>query len=127
MVDQPSDVISRYYETVNAGKWDEWLALFADDVIVDEQLAGHLEGVSALDGAGAAIDRGYAKFQMLPLHTVIDGAQVAVIWRCIAANASGVPIDARGANYFTVDGGKITYMANFHDTVAFKPFTDQQL
>ena len=37
------------------------------------------------------------------------------------------PIDAIGANYFQVHDGKITYMRTIHDSVPFKPFTDQKL
>jgi len=121
------EVIDRYYETVNAGDWDTWLTLFADDVVVDEQLAGHLEGVGVLRGAVGAMKRGYSKFLMLPEHVVIEAEQAAVVWHCEAANASGVPIDVRGANYFRVEEGKIVYMANFHDKGAFAPFTSQKL
>jgi ketosteroid isomerase-like protein len=121
------EVIDRYYETVNAGDWDTWLTLFADDVVVDEQLAGHLEGVGVLRGAVGAMKKGYSKFLMLPEHVVIEAEQAAVVWHCEAANATGVPIDVRGANYFSVEEGKIVYMANFHDKGAFAPFTSQKL
>jgi len=121
------EVIDRYYETVNAGDWDTWLTLFADDVVIDEQLAGHLEGVGVLRGAVGAMKKGYSKFLMLPEHVVIEAEQAAVVWHCEAANASGVPIDVRGANYFRVEDGKIVYMANFHDKGAFAPFTSQKL
>ncbi len=121
------EVIDRYYETVNAGDWDTWLTLFADDLVVDEQLAGHLEGVAPLRGAVGAMKKGYSKFLMLPEHVVIEAEQAAVVWHCEAANATGVPIDVRGANYFSVEEGKIVYMANFHDKGAFAPFTSQKL
>ncbi len=73
------------------------------------------------------INKGYSKFQMHPLHIVVQGEHAAVIWRTESANASGVPIDAVGANYFQVRNGKITYMRTIHDSVPFKPFTDQEL
>jgi ketosteroid isomerase-like protein len=121
------DVIDAYYQTVNAGDWDMWLTLFADDIKMDEQLAGPVSGIKTLrDGVGG-LKKGYSKFQMHPLHTVIEGDNATVIWHCVAANAAGVPIDAKGANYFEIKGGVITYMANFHDTVPFKPFTEQKL
>jgi ketosteroid isomerase-like protein len=121
------EVIDRYYETVNAGDWPSWLMLFHDDVVVDEQLAGHAEGIDVLRGAVGAMEKGYSKFLMHPKHTVIEGGQATVIWDCEAANAAGDPINAKGANYFEIDDGKIRYMANFHDSVPFKPFTDQKL
>jgi ketosteroid isomerase-like protein len=120
-------VIDAYYAAVNAGDWDAWLTLFDDQVVMDEQLGGHLEGISILQGAVEGLKKGYSKFLMHPLHVVIEGSQASVIWHCEAANASGVPIDAKGANYFQVNNGKITYMANFHDTVPFAPFVNQNL
>jgi ketosteroid isomerase-like protein len=121
------EVVDRYYAAVNQGDWDSWLELFDDQVVLDEQLAGHLQGVDVLRGAVGGLKRGYSKFQMQPLHTVVEASQACVVWRCDAANASGVPISATGANYFVVEHGLITYMANFHDSVPFRPFLDQDL
>jgi ketosteroid isomerase-like protein len=124
---QIKDVIDTYYRSVNAGDWDTWLTLFAEDVVLDEQLAGHLEGLDVLRGAVGGLKKGYSKFLMHPLHTVIQDPMATVIWHCEAANASGVPIDARGVNYFEVHDGKITYMTTIHDTVPFAPFVNQRL
>ena len=121
------EVIGQYYSYVNAGDWDGWLTLIDDNIVVDEQLAGHAEGASSLAGIGDVIDKGYSKFQMHPQHIVVQGKHAAVVWRTESANASGVPIDAVGANYFQVRNGKITYMRTIHDSVPFKPFTDQDL
>lgn len=121
------EVISEYYKAVNAGDWDTWLTLFDDNMVMDEQLAGHIEGIDPLRDAIGGIKKGYSKFLMHPLHIVIEGDQACVIWHCTAANASGVPIEARGANYFQVNHGKITYLADFHDTVPFAPFVNQKL
>ena len=48
------EVVDKYYETVNAGNWDEWLTLFDDDIVMEEQLAGHVEGIDVLRGGLAA-------------------------------------------------------------------------
>jgi ketosteroid isomerase-like protein len=121
------EVIDRYYETANAGDWESWVELFAEDVVMDEQLAGHLEGAAVLRGAIDGLRRGYSKFQNVPRHIVVNDGEAAVVSHISAANASGVPIEADVANYFQIQNGKITYMANFHDTVPFKPFTEQKL
>jgi ketosteroid isomerase-like protein len=121
------DVVDAYYRTVNSGAWQEWLELFADDIKMDEQLAGPVSGIETLRGAISGLEKGYSKFQMHPIHVVVDGDKAAVVWHCDAANASGVPINAMGANYYEVKNGLITYFANFHDTVPFRPFTEQKL
>ncbi len=121
------ETIDAYYASVNAGDWDRWLTLFDDQVVVDEQLAGHVEGIGILRGAVGALKRGYSKFFNRPTHVVVDGDQACVVSRIEAANASGVPIEANVANYFQVRNGKIIYMANFHDTVPFGPFVNQKL
>jgi ketosteroid isomerase-like protein len=120
-------IVRDYYRYVNRGDWKGWLSLFDDNVVVDEQLAGHLEGIAMLRPAVGALEKGYSSFQMQALHTVVDGEQACVIWHCMAKNAKGVPIDANGANYFEVRGGRITRMSTHHDSVPFKPFVDQDL
>jgi ketosteroid isomerase-like protein len=120
-------VITTYYEAVSGGDWDTWLTLFADNVVIDEQLAGHIEGIGILRGAVGGLKKGYSRFQNKPEHSIINGNEACVISHITAANASGVPIEANVANYFRVEHGKITYMANFHDTVPFAPFVKQKL
>ena len=120
-------VIDRYYEAVNAGDWGTWLTLFTNDVVIDEQLAGHLEGIETLRGAVGGLEKGYSRFQNVPTRSVIAGNEACVLSHISAANATGVPIEANVANYFRLENGKIAYMANFHDTVPFAPFVNQKL
>jgi len=122
-----SVVINKYYQTANAGDWDTWLTLFAENVVVDEQLAGHIEGIGVLRNAIGGIKKGYSKFQNKPERVVIDGDEACVISHISAANARGVPIEVNVANYFYVENDKIKYMANFHDTVPFAPFINQKM
>lgn len=121
------EVIDKYYDSANAGDWDTWLRLFDDNIVMDEQLAGHLQGISTLQGAIGGIKRGYSKFQNLPQHIIVNGNEGCVVSHISAANATGVPIEANVANYFRVENSKITYMANFHDTRPFDPFVNQKL
>lgn len=121
------EVVEKYYETLNAGDWDTWLTLFDDNVIMDEQLAGHLEGVEILRGAVGGIKKGYSKFQNQPKHIVVNGNEACAVSQIEAANASGVPIEAKVANYFRIENGKIVYMSNFHDSKPFEPFLNQKL
>lgn len=121
------DVIEKYYQSANAGDWATWLSLFDKNVVVDEQLAGHVEGIGVLESAIDGIERGYSKFQNNPQHIVINGNEACVVSHISAANASGVPIEANVANYFRLKDGKIAYMANFHDTRPFDPFVNQSL
>ncbi len=121
------EIIDTYYAAVNRGDWDTWLTLFAEDVVIDEQLAGHVEGAAVLRGAVAGLKRGYSKFQNHPHHIVVAGDEACVVSEIDAANAAGIPIRARVANYFRMRDGQIAYMANFHDSRPFDPFTQQPL
>ena len=120
-------VITKYYDSVNAGDWDTWLTLFDENVVIDEQLAGHVEGVGVLRGAVGMMKKGYQKFQNVPKHVVVNGDEACVVSHISAANATGVPIEANVANYFRLKNGKIAYMANFHDSRPFDPFMNQKL
>jgi choline dehydrogenase len=119
------ETIETYYAAVNRGDWDTWLTLFKDDVKIDEQLAGHVEGIEILRGAIAGMKAGYSRFTNVPKHIVVDGNEAAVVSHISAANAAGVPIEAEVSNYFRLEDGKISYMANFHDTRPFDPFVNQ--
>jgi ketosteroid isomerase-like protein len=119
------EIIDKYYESANAGDWDTWVSLFADNMVMDEQLAGHLEGIETLRGAIGGLETGYSRFQNQPEKIVINGKEACVVSHISAANASGVPIEANVANYFRIANGKIAYMANFHDTRPFDPFVNQ--
>ncbi len=120
------EIIGQYYGFVNAGDWDGWLTIMDDGLVVDEQIDGHVEGKSNLLGIGDHFRKVYSKFLMHPQHIIVQGEHAAVIWHNESANAAGVPITAIGANYFQVKNGKITYMRTIHDTVPFKPMTDQK-
>jgi ketosteroid isomerase-like protein len=121
------EIINRYYQHVNDGDWDSWLTLFAENVVIDEQLAGHVEGAGILRGAVGALKKGYSKFQNVPRHIVVSGDEACVVSHISAANAAGVPIEANVANYFRIKDGKIVYMANFHDSRPSDPFMNQKL
>ncbi|MBE9170201.1 nuclear transport factor 2 family protein [Pleurocapsales cyanobacterium LEGE 06147] len=121
------EIVNKYYDYVNKGDWNNWLTLFDDNIVIDEQLAGHLEGIKILGDAVGGLEKGYSKFLMHPQRTLINRSHAFVIWNFEGANASGVPIEAKGVNYFRVENDKITYMSNFHDTRPFDPFLNQKL
>jgi len=123
----PRDTLIAYYRTANAGDWQAWLELFQEDVVIDEQLAGHVEGLQILRDAIGGMEKGYSRFANVPKQMVVQGNNAAVVSHISAANAAGEPIEAEVTNYFQFRDGKISYMANFHDTRPFDPFVNQKL
>lgn len=121
------EIIEKYYEYANAGNWDAWCDLFAEDMVMDEQLAGHIEGLATLRPMMGGMNKAYSKFQNVPKRIIISRNEAAVVSHISAANAAGVPIEAEVMNYFRIENDKIAYMANFHDSVPFKPFLEQKL
>jgi hypothetical protein len=132
-VPSTGEIVDAYYRHANAGDWASWLGLFSDDVVGDEQIAGHFAGIDVLKGAVDAIAKGYSKFTMYPVRVVVEGEAACVIWRNDSANAAGVPIgypkepnrQVIGANYFQLQHGRIVYMRTIHDTRPFDPFINQ--
>jgi predicted ester cyclase len=114
----PKEIIDQYYTSVNSGDWDTWLTLFAEDMTMDEQLMGHVDGIGPLRKVVEDL-KTFKKFQMHPQHTVVEGNEGMVVWDFEAIDPNGKEINVRGANFFRFANGKIAYMANFHDT---KPF-----
>lgn len=119
------EIIDKYYEYANAGNWDAWCDLFAEAQVMDEQIAGHIEGLSALRNIMAGMDKTYSKFQNVPKHIIVSGDEGAVVSHISAANIAGETIEANVMNYFRFQNGKISYMANFHDTKPFAPVLNQ--
>lgn len=120
-VDSPREIVERYYEYANAGAWDNWCDLFAEDLAMDEQLAGRIEGLATLRSMMAGFPALYPVFTNQPRHLLVDGDQVAVVSHLRARTPAGDQIDADVMNYFQIRAGRIAYMANFHDTVPFRP------
>lgn len=121
------EIIEQYYETANAGDWMAWCDLFTDDQVMDEQLAGHVEGLETLREMMKGMGTNYAVFQNVPRHILVDGDQGAVVSHISARAAKypDEPIEADVMNYFRFRDGKIAYMANFHDSKPFEPFLRQ--
>lgn len=119
-------IIETYYELANSGNWSKWCDLFSEDLVMDEQLAGRIETLATLrqimDGMGST----YKKFQNIPKHIIVEGNQVAVVSHVSARSAKhpDIPIEAEVMNYFRIENGKITYMANYHDSRPFKHFLE---
>lgn len=115
------EVVEHYYHYVNHGQWDKWLDLFADDLEMDEQLGGHIEGIEALRKIISGINDAFPKFKNHPKHIVVNGHEAGVVSRLEITTAQGKHIEVGVVNYFRIQHGKIAYMANFHDT---RPFAD---
>jgi ketosteroid isomerase-like protein len=113
------DILARYYELANAGDWDKWCDLFAEDVVMDEQLAGRVEGLQSLRDMMKGFPALYAQFANVPRRMIIDGGQAAVISHITAMTPGGATIEAEVCNYFQISDGAISYFANFHDTAPF--------
>lgn len=121
------EIVEQYYALANANDWDAWCDLFTEDMTMDEQLAGRIEGLATLRSMMQGMDKAYSKFQNVPKHIVIDDLEGAVVSHISAANAAGEPIEAEVMNYFRFRDGKIAYMANFHDSRPFAPVLEQTL
>jgi ketosteroid isomerase-like protein len=114
------DVVQRYYRLANDGDWDGWTDLFAEDQVMDEQMAGHVEGREALREMMKGFPAMYTSFRNVPRHVVAQDDQATVVSHISARTPSGRSIEAEVANYFRITDGQIAYLANFHDTAPFK-------
>ena len=114
-----NDILTRYYQLANAGDWDKWCDLFAENVVMDEQLAGHVEGRESLREMMKGFPALYARFANVPKRRIVEDRQAAVISHISALTPEGASIEAEVCNYFQISDGEISYFANFHDTAAF--------
>jgi ketosteroid isomerase-like protein len=115
------EIVTRYYELANAGDWDAWCDLFAPDQVMDEQLAGHIEGLEPLRAMMKGFPGVYARFANTPVHVIVHDDEAAVFSHISAISAGGDGIEANVANYFRIRDGRIAYLTNMHDTRPFEP------
>ena len=118
------EIVTRYFDAVNDGRWDDYLSLFADDVVMDEQLGGHIEGIQAVAQAIEGL-RGNPNFHNWPIDSVVEGDRAMARWHIETLGPKGEKIDAYGVNYYQIKDGKIAYFANYHDSRPFKSILEQ--
>lgn len=115
---ETKDIIESYFACVNSGRWDDYLDLFADDVVVDEQLLGHIEGKAAL-AQGIEGLRSNPDFRNFPKEIVVEGDRAMATWNIQSPMPDGSKLDLLGANFYKIKNGKIVYFSNYHDTAPF--------
>ena len=112
------EIILKYFESVNTGQWEDYISLFADDVVMDEQIAGHLVGIDEVRKGIEGL-RTARRFNNNLVDMVVEGDLAMARWHISADFGDGRLVEARGVNYYKIVDGKIAYFANYHDT---KPF-----
>lgn len=117
------EVINKYYEYLNdgfaKGDLDAWVRIFADDFVMDEQLAGRVEGVEPMAVLAEKMKEGYTKWVMHVRKVLVEGDAAFVLWEVEATTTNGVDINTKGANYYRVKNDKVVYLSNYHDSVPF--------
>ncbi|HZR52760.1 MAG TPA: nuclear transport factor 2 family protein [Streptosporangiaceae bacterium] len=121
-----TEILIRYYQLTNMADWDNWCDLFTADAVMDEQLAGRIEGRAKLQDMMAGLGDRYQSFQNAPRHFIVNGKEAAAVSHITAVTRTGKHIEADVMNYFRIADGYIAYMANFHDTVPFQVLNGEQ-
>ena len=116
----PREIVNEYYRLANLNDWDKWCDLFHEDMVMDEQLGGHLEKLSNLRPIMKGFKQGWQKFQNVPEDVIIEGDKAAVKSHITEITPEGKRIEVDVMNYFRFADGKIIYMKNFHDTAPYK-------
>jgi len=111
-------IVEKYFESVNSGQWEDYISLFADDPVMDEQIAGHLVGIEEVRRGIEGL-RSAPRFNNSLIDMVVEGDSAMARWRISADFGNGRIVEAQGVNYYRIADGKIAYFANYHDT---KPF-----
>lgn len=121
------EIIEKYFEYANAGKWDAWCDLFSEDMVYVEQLAGRIEGRETIRPMMAGFPQAYKSFINIPRHFIVEGNQAVAVSH-ISAQAMKYPdeqIEAEATLYLEIKDGQIVFAQNFHDSKPFAPFLRQ--
>src|SRR6202161_921989 len=111
-----TEVLIRYYQLANSGDWNNWCELFTEDMVMDEQLAGRIEGKRNLQTLMLGFDNMYASFQNVPHHYVVNNGEAAVVSHMTAVTPARDRLEPGVRNYSRGEGERIAYVANSPDT-----------
>jgi ketosteroid isomerase-like protein len=115
------DPVTRYFELVNADRFDELRELFADDIVLE------MAGASRRDGVDAAVAYYARALAPLPDHdddpvSIVrsaDGRRAAVEISFTGRTADGRPVEFTAVDLFDLDDrGRIVRLRSFYDTAA---------
>lgn len=120
------EVVEKYFEYANNGDWESWLDLFADNIVLIEPI-GTIEGIATLRSGIEGIKKGYKRFQNHLLELFINGNRAAALTRIEAITASGISIDLKAVNTYTIENDRIVYQENIFDSIKIKPFLEQNI
>jgi ketosteroid isomerase-like protein len=121
MRDQYLSTVRAYFDAINADRFEDLRAVFADDVVLE------MAGAAARNGVEAAIAYYPRALAPLPEHedepvavlTSADGRQVAVEIAFTGRTADGRPVAFTAVDLFDVDpAGRVTRLRSFYDTSA---------
>ena len=119
------EIIEKYFECINSRDWKTWVTLFDDNVVIDEAISGHMEGIQSVKESAEGIEKGFSTFKNHLEEIVVEGNKGMVVCRIEAVTVGGNSIDSTGANFYKIENGKIVYMASFHDRTPFvKAFSE---
>lgn len=116
-----NDTVTRYFELVNADRFDELRELFAADIVLD------MAGASRRDGVDAAVAYYARALAPLPDHVddpvsivrSADGRRVAVEIAFRGRTVEGLPVEFTAVDLFDLDDdGRIARLRSFYDTAA---------
>lgn len=114
---QTRELIERYFDCINGKRWDEWLTLFDENVVMEDSLAPRMTGLEEVRQSAVAIQSGFTKFENHLEQLVVQEGRGTAVCRIDAVLASnGAPIESPGCNTFEVRNGKIVYVSSYHDS-----------
>jgi ketosteroid isomerase-like protein len=121
------EIIEKYFECINNQDWETWLTLFDDNVLMDEALSGHIEGMQAMRDSAKGIQQQFSRSENHIQEIVVEGNKGMVVCCIEAVTAGGASTESTGANFYRVENVKILYMSSFHNSAPFaKAFSGVQ-
>lgn len=113
------ELVQTYFDAINNQDWETWIALFAESIVIDEALSGHMEGLEAVRQSAVGIQQGFQRFTNSIDEFVVEDDRAMVVCTIDATTGAGASLRSTGANFYRVADGKIVYMSSFHDREPF--------
>ncbi len=118
MEEKIKEVVELYFRFINEEKFDEFFALFDDDVVFQAPFGFNANGIEKVKPFYLGVPRNYPDHTDTPEEIFISGNKAAVFIDFKGKDAKGNPTAFKASDWFVIENGKIKKLNIFYDSFA---------
>ncbi len=118
MEDKIKEIVESYFRLINEDKFDEFFALFDDDVEFQAPFDFKAKGLEKVKSFYYGVPKNYPDHVDTPEEIFVSGNKAAVFIDFKGKDAKGNPAAFKASDWFVIENGKIKSLNIFYDSFA---------